>query len=373
MEMVIELLKIILIVLVAANAMTSRAQTRLFMVFYLGCFAFFPVRGTLSNYFLYGHTEQGRAVWNLMYSNPNDLAAMCLLQLSMAVALLAIEPRGWVRLCAGLGVFVLPMVILLTQSRGVFLGLLVFLAITFTGQKRRLLLAFRLCVLLVVMAALAPSSVWTRLESLQHATSTSTLEEVDGAEGSALQRYVIWQVALKIIRENPITGVGIGSYERTHAIYSMSSEFNPTARGPRDTHSLYLNVLAETGYLGFFLYVGMLVSIAVAAEKTRRRCKGVSETGARQLLALEAGFAGFMVATIFSSMPYLPHFLLHLVVLYAWTTVYKKELSEPRGQPMPVTTGGRPAGRGGGYLIPQPQPAGLTETLSPAHPEPRPA
>lgn len=321
------MLKLVLIVFVAANAMQTKKQVRLFMVFFLGCFALFPLRGAMFNFFLYGNDVQGRAIWNMLYSNPNDLGAMALLQLSMVVALLASEPKGWVRWSAIVGVFMVPMLILMTQSRGVFLGLVVFIAVVLAGQKRRVQMTLQLAALALVLAAVAPAGVWERLGTLQHATSTATLNQVDGEGGSARQRSEIWKVAAKMIGDHPITGVGIGAYKPNHQDYALHPEFNPTARGLRDTHSLYLNVLAETGYPGLLLYLAMLGTVVVGAERTRRRCKGAHDAAARQLLLLEAGLLAFLVASIFGSLPYLPHLMLHLALLHALSVLYQRELA----------------------------------------------
>ena len=323
----VDLLKLCLIVLVGANSMRTRAQMRLFMVFFLGCFALWPLRGAMFNFFLYHSDMDGRAIWNQLYGNPNDLGAIALLQLSMAVMLLESEPKGWVRWCAVLGVILIPMLILMTQSRGVFLGLLVFIAITLAGHRRRLRLLFRVGVIALLLSTVVPASVWDRFGTLRHATSTTTLDEVDGAEGSARQRYEIWRVGWTISREHPLTGVGLGAYKPNHEQYALRPEFNPTAQGGRDTHSLYLNVLAETGYPGFILYLGMLLTVLITAERTRRRCRGVLDTAARQILVLEAGLIAFLAAATFGSLPYLPHFLLHLVLLYGMSAFYGRQLS----------------------------------------------
>jgi probable O-glycosylation ligase (exosortase A-associated) len=327
------LVKLCLIVFVASNAMQTRAQTRLFMVFFLGCFALFPLRGAMFNFFFYGNDMGGRAIWNQLYGNPNDLGAIALLQLSMAVTLLESEPRGWVRWSALLGVILVPMLILMTQSRGVFIGLLVFVALTLAGHHRRLRIIVRLSVIAAVLAAIAPAGVWERLGTLKHATSTETLDQVDGEGGSARQRYEIWRVGFAIIRDHPFTGVGVGAYEANHERYALEPEFNPTARGPRDAHSLYFNVLAETGYPGLLIYAGMLVALFVAAERTRRRCKGVLDASARQLLVLEAGLVAFLAAAVFGSLPYLPHFLLHLVLMNAMVVLALADLKRMSGQP----------------------------------------
>ena len=365
-EQLTAMLKLCLIVLVAANAMRTRPQVRLFMVFFLGCFALFPLRGAMFNFFLYGNDVQGRAVWNMLYSNPNDLGAMALLQLSMAIALLATEPKGWVRWCALAGVVMVPMLILMTQSRGVFLGLVVFIAIVIAGQRRRAIMVLRLGVLALFLAAVAPAGVWERLGTLKHATSTATLNEVDGEGGSARQRSEIWKVAFKMIREHPVTGVGIGAYELNHEQYAMGEEFNPTARGARDTHSLYFNVLAETGYPGLLLYLVMLVSVIIPAERTRRRCKGVLDGAARQLLLLEAGLIAFLVASIFGSLPYLPHLMLHLAMLHALSGLHQRELAGAAGL-IAVSGRGRPIASRRTAQVPRPvSPAANAGTHLPA-------
>ena len=120
-ENVVVLAKLCLIMLVAVNALRSPAQVRFFMIFFLACYALFPVRGTMVNYFVAHYTIFGRALWNYMYSNPNDLAALTLLPLSTAAALLATERTGWIRLGAIAGIAVLPVLILMTQSRGGFI------------------------------------------------------------------------------------------------------------------------------------------------------------------------------------------------------------------------------------------------------------
>src|SRR6185503_15538436 len=229
----IELVKLWAIVFVAVNALQSPQQIRFFTVFFLGCFALYPLRGAFFNYFLYQSTVFGRAIWNHVYSNPNDLAALALLQLGMAAGLLATERRGWVKRAALAGIIVLPLLVLMTQSRGGFLALIVFAATAAVAQWRQLRAAMgmwrRLRVVAVVVcvfatvAFFAPNGVWERVAGLQHLTTTATLDQVD-REGSARQRFEIWRVAAKIIRDHPVTGVGVGAYPLAHAHYARGEE-----------------------------------------------------------------------------------------------------------------------------------------------------
>jgi probable O-glycosylation ligase (exosortase A-associated) len=327
-ESVIERLDVLvrvgLIALVLVNALRTRTEQRVFMFVFLAAYAMYPVRGTIFNY-VGGYTILGRALWNYIFANPNDLAALTLLQLSLALALLAREPKGWPRLAAIAGLFVLPVVILLTQSRGAIIGLVAFALFLLAGQKRRLR---TLCTFVAVAGAIlvfAPSSVWDRLGGLRHATDTEQLELVD-EEGSAEQRFEIWKVASAVFADHPVAGVGIGAYPQAHHDYTRRGGFKRTARGHRDAHSTYLTLLAETGVVGFTLFMLLFGSSVVHAERVRRRARAVLPQASQQILYLEIGLLAFFTAGIFASYAGLAFTYVHLALLWTIVTSTDEEL-----------------------------------------------
>ena len=341
----VDLLKLWAVIFVAVNALRSRAHVRLFSVFFLGCFALYPLRGALFNYFLYRSTVFGRAIWNYIYSNPNDLAAFAILQLAMVAALLSLERRGWVKVAAQVGVVLLPLLILMTQSRGAFIALALFVICCVVGQwsqlrrvldsGRRLRLVLTLVAVTVAIAFFAPNGVWQRVAGLKHLTTTEQLNQVD-QEGSARQRFEIWRVASKIIREHPLTGIGIGAYPLAHAAYAQGEEFDRTAAGARDTHSTYLNVLAETGIPGAIVFFGLVLSVAFGAERTRRQCKARAPRLALPLFFLEIGLLAFLTAGIFDSFASSSFLYIHLALLWATAELTRAELS-PTVRTLPRT------------------------------------
>jgi O-antigen ligase len=337
----VALAKLWAIVLVGVNALRSRAQIRLFSVFFLACFALYPLRGAFENYLLYKYTLFGRAIWNGAFENPNDLAAFALLQLAMVAALLSLERLWWVRRGAQIGLMLLPLLILMTQSRGGLLALTVFTACCVAGQWQHLrtmfdtgrrirLVALSLAVVAVVVV-FAPEGVWKRAAGLKHLTNTEQLNKVD-SEGSARQRWEIWRVATKIIREHPVLGVGVSAYPLAHAAYARGEEFDPIAEGERDTHSTILNLLAETGVPGTILLLGLLGSVAVRAERVRRECKRRSPELAMPLFFLEVGLVAFLVAGIFGSFEYLSFLYIHLTMLWVTVELTRRELDSRRAR-----------------------------------------
>ena len=104
------------------------------------------------------------------------------------------------------------------------------------------------------------------------------------------------------------------------------------ALGFRDTHSTYLNVAAETGIPGLFLFLSTILAVAVPSERNRRLARGTPR--ASQLLALELGLLGFMLAGIFGSFAKLSFLYMQLAIMWSVTDITKRELAAGGAQPM---------------------------------------
>jgi O-antigen ligase len=312
--------KLWLVFLLASNVARTRRQLYVLMITWLGIFAFYPVRGTMFN-FVFRIGEAGRYAWNFIFSNPNDLAALTLPILAMSIAVLQGEREkkkfrkgGWIRLSALAGVIVLPALIFVTQSRGGILALFT-MGLLVLVQYRKEARSFAVLVLVAgVIGLAAPPDVWTRLGGLSKAGDSETLGQVD-VEGSADQRFEIWRVAGAIIADNPVTGIGLGGYPKTHQQYALSSRFKPTARGTRDTHSIYLNVLAETGIVGFLLLMGMLATALLQGWRAAKEMETRDPGAAKQMRTLNIGLIAFMQAGIFGTLHRVAFLYVYLAVL----------------------------------------------------------
>lgn len=325
------LAKIWLIVLVAANALRTRQQIRFFVIFFVACFILYPLRGALVNYYVADRALFGRALWDFIYANPNDLAAMAVLQLSMVVGLLVTErTKSWTWLLALLAVVLLPFLILMTQSRGGFIALIVLAILLVAHRRRRPLVLLTAAGLAVSLALIAPSGVWTRVSGLMKARDTANLQAVD-PEGSARQRFEIWRVAAKMIGEQPVIGVGVGAYPLAHASYARDEEFDPTARGTRGTHNTVLNVLAETGAPGLLLFLALLFATVSRAERIRRACRAKLPRSSTQLLYLEFGLVAFLVEGTFASLAHVSFLYIHLALIWVVADVCRRDLARSVG------------------------------------------
>ena len=330
----VEFAKVWCVALVAGSTLRTWARIRGYMVLLLACFMVYPVRGTLFNYYIYHETMFGRAHWRGLFSNPNDLAGIALLQLSLAAALVAAEKSWWVRAGAFVSMAVIPFLVVLTQSRGALIAMGGALVLSLSGQRRRLRLFGIAALLLAITATVAPSSAFERLEGLRNATSAKNLKEVD-PEGSADQRYEIWRVASSIIHDYPLIGVGTGAYPYVHNRYAFRDEFRPTARGRRDTHSTYLNVAAENGIPGLLLLLFLIGHTLWRAARVRKRCEQILPREASQLRWLQQGLIAFLLAGIFGTYVRFPFLYIHLILMWSLAELCDREFTRRVGTRAP--------------------------------------
>jgi O-antigen ligase len=278
-------------------------------------FCIYPVRGTLLNY-ISGETIAGRAIWNGIYSNPNDLAGLSLLQFAFALGVLTVERQRWAKAIAWTAVLLEPLIIILTQSRGAFIALLLFGLIVGGRYMRHLrkVTVFAVCV--AALLVVVPNNVWTRIGTFGGPSQVNGQPQAE-AESSSEQRLEILRVATAIIAANPITGVGVGAYGDAHAVYAQSPKFNSIAQGHRDTHNTYLNLLAETGFVGFACFAILVVATLREARNARLSSKESNPALTAQLFFMEVGAYAYLIAGIWGTYGELIFTYFYFAVLYA--------------------------------------------------------
>ena len=103
-----------------------------------------------------------------------------------------------------------------------------------------------------------------------------------------LQRFDIWGIALKHVLNHPLLGMGPAGY----AVYYMT--YNPTTA--RSTHNNYFDVLAQTGVIGFAIFIALLVTLVWMAWKTRKAVEGRNDAIEAYACAALGGLAAISVS-----------------------------------------------------------------------------
>jgi putative inorganic carbon (HCO3(-)) transporter len=329
----IERLKSLVIFFVVVNVLRTPQQLRFYALLILVAFAIYPARGSLINY-VRGNTYLGRAVWNQIYINPNYLGALTLLILGLALAIATVKTQDvWVRRASAAFAPVLLLIILLTQSRGVFLGLLVGFGPPLLARlRKRPSGTTPVLAVLAVIAVLVPAASWHRLGGITNLTTTlgeankkvgppSSAGQLDQlAAISARDRFEVLKTGLRIAASHPILGVGIGGYREANMRYAPRL-------GERDAHNTYVSLAAEIGFPGLLLWLGLVGS--VLARVRRRRARLEADDRTIQVLWIERAVIGFLVAGFFATSADLTMLYLFLGILWAASNMLGHDATEP--------------------------------------------
>jgi len=199
----------------------------------------------------------------------------------------------------------LAAVLLLTFSRGGYLGLLAGLMVFFIfawrkikGKGKRFFVA--LCLFAAAMLLLAGWPVAMRLAS-----------SFNMQEGSNMGRLNIWQDSWQVIKNNFIIGVGLGNYP-------LAVDFSGNYRSSVTSHNLYLDIWAETGIFGLLAWLLLLFGAAGAAIKKINRFPVVA-------LGTLAGLAYFFTHSFFETAIFNPTVLSFLMIVLGLLVVNIKE------------------------------------------------
>ncbi|PJE80919.1 hypothetical protein CI610_00077 [invertebrate metagenome] len=181
--------------------------------------------------------------------DPNDLALVLSFPLSFAIALFMTEGTGKIAKGIGLVSFGICMLaIIATQSRG---GLLASVAImAFFAMK---VIRSRL----VVMSA--GSFMLMLLMVVAGISERQSGGDVSGRmDESAQGRIHAWETAINMTLHNPLTGVGLSLFLDNYWNYARHA---PDQGLAHVTHNTWLQIMSETGLVGFILFLLLIAGI----------------------------------------------------------------------------------------------------------------
>ena len=229
--------------------------------------------------------------------DPNELAAFLLAGLAVAAGFaLGRAHSPPVRLGAAIAVPLCAAGIFLSLSRGGLLALAVMLiAGTVLAGRWRLAVAG-----LLVAIALGGAFYFTTLAPLPARERVTT---ANGGSG----RSDLWTVGLRMVKADPVTGVGVGNFQAESANFTLQPGTIVRAdlifsSAPKVTHNTYLEIAAEMGLPGLLLFlaiVGSSLSCALKAARVwGRRGDSSMDALARGVLL---GLIGMLAADFFIS------------------------------------------------------------------------
>lgn len=333
--------KVILIFVLMVNTLTTTERLFRFMTVVVLATGYIATRAVFDYARGINLIENGRVQGAVggMFGNPNDLALnmVAVLPLSVLVAIQAKTTMG--RLGAAFLGMMMVCAVMVSYSRGGFVGLAMMVMILGVQLARRKPAVAGVGALLLLFAVpFAPSSYWERVASI-------TDDSLD-ATGSREARRILLTEAWETFLTFPFHGVGAGQF----------ANYNPPERLEiwRETHNVVLQVAAELGIGGLAVFLFLLYRSLVAGRVTRglvRRARGQNARPSWQanapppsavisrdeaaLLDAHAGamtsaIAGWLVCALFASVAYSWTFYYLLALAAAPASILRQRLAAAR-------------------------------------------
>ncbi|MDB4516528.1 O-antigen ligase family protein [Crocinitomicaceae bacterium] len=215
--------------------------------------------------------------------------------------------------CALLHVFA----IIGTQSRGATLALASLILYLWLNSSKKFMGLFLLCLTLLIVVSYAPDVYFNRMSTI------SNYEQESSAKG----RIIAWKSAMRMAADNPILGVGAGSFP-----VALGTSYRPPEWGDKylpwvTAHSLYFLVLGEMGFPGLILFLVLIIGNYRRVNKLYKAASdsmdGQRVSYTRLFLALNSSLIGFAVGGAFLSVAYYPHLYILLGLIVASTFIFE--------------------------------------------------
>jgi O-antigen ligase len=205
------------------------------------------------------------------FDQPNPYAGYINIPLSIALALTLLG-RGWLtRILAGLTAILLGIAVYLSQSRGGEMAIAAALVfIVLAGMPRMLTLMKVLIIALLgffeaLLAGWIPLHIFNPVLHFLGLVQIS-LTQPSSQDYSTAERLAHWIAGLHMFLDHPILGVGIGNYADAYPQYFITIFVDPLGHA----HNYYINIAAETGFIGLTAYVLFLLAMFVAGVTALR-------------------------------------------------------------------------------------------------------
>jgi O-antigen ligase len=225
--------------------------------------------------------------------DPNFLAAWLLLAVLLGLGLLSTQRGGRLRVVTAVAMALLVLALLSTLSRGAYVATLA------TALTAAVLLRGRR---LQVIAVVAGLTCGAGALAVRFPTAFRRVSANDRGDG----RYDLWTVALRVVHDSPLHGIGVNAFPQVAADYMRQvSPLRATyllVGQSHVVHNTYLQLLAELGGVGLALFLALVaLSVTCALAARRAFAERGDRSGVVMTEAVLLAVTGVMVTSFFLS------------------------------------------------------------------------
>ena len=309
--------KILLMTLIAVAVVDSFERLRILIRVIAACFGIFVVK-CLPFLVINGGAERVYGPEKSMIADNNDFGLALNMTLPIFFYLAQSESNPKIkRLFWALSLATIP-AIFFTYSRGALVGLVAIVGLLFLQLKQRAILVPVFIIAVITAVLLAPENWRQRMDPTRK----------NAVDGSAYSRLNAWTFSWRLACDYPLTGGGFDTF--TQSLFTLYAPNPLDVHGP---HSIYFGVMAEHGFIGFFLYLLMIGTCLASCRrvlKWARLCG--DEVVANYANMFCVSLAGFLVSGCFLGRQYFDYFFTLLACIMILKRVAPIRWSEKAGE-----------------------------------------
>ena len=185
--------------------------------------------------------------------------------------------------------------LLMSWSRGAWLGVAAGLVVVIVVQSRRAFVLSVIAAFVLTFAILLssinviPSAIAERFSGIGDYFGVFDVRgvKVDDANFAIVERMAHWQAAAEMFADHPWLGVGFGNYAAVYPGYALPRWSDPLGHA----HNYYLNVAAEAGLIGLIAYLLLWIAAVWQGWRALGATRGVPSVWH----SIAAGLLGMVV------------------------------------------------------------------------------
>ena len=234
----------------------------------------------------------------------NDLGLGLLMTIPLLWYVRSGFAKRWIRLGFSGAIALSALAALGTYSRGALITASCMTAFVLLKSKSKIRFALLLLILMPLAVGFMPEKWFERMGTI------ATYER----DKSSLGRLNAWRMSFNIAQDRPFVGGGFQVYQP-----HIYERYAPDPTVALAAHSIYFSAMGEHGFIGFGLFLLLILTSWRTATWIVRRSDGQADLrwAADLAMAIQVSLLGYMVGGAFMSMLYfdLPYYLIAVLVL----------------------------------------------------------
>ena len=286
-----EFAKVMVMVFVTLIMVNTRERMHWLVWMIVVSLGFYGIKGGL---FTLTHSGSNHVVGppGSFISDNNALALALCMTLPFMRYLQLHSTQKIVKIGLAVGMTLTGVGVLGTYSRGGLIGLAIVGVALLIKSRHKFTVLLAVAVIGAAAIHFMPPEWAARMDTLHDARQTDSGET----------RIQSWKFATNVAIHRPLTAGGFDVYESA----PLWAAYAPEGSTQRAIHSIYFRTLGEQGFMGLFLFLGLLLTTWRKCALVRKRTRGDPEQSWAFDLAsmLQVSLLAFMASGAFLPMPY---------------------------------------------------------------------